>query len=306
MADQITTNPNAARDWAGDIVPGARMFAYETGTTTLVTVFQDVDGTIPHPSPILADGQGVFPQIFFTGIVKIVVTDADGVILPGYPLDPAPRSIVGTSGASAISFLPTGAIPVTDVQAAIERVQQNAETALGTGQGILSRDNFGVINARFLTGTAGQVTVAVGGGVTGNPVISLVPATQALAVAGVDNISPMTALTTRQAFNATGTAPTFACRAWVNFNGTGTPAIRAAGNVSSITDNGPGDYTVNFAVAMPDANYAPVVTITTGGVTTTVGPEVAANVQAGSLRVLATQSGAGPVDPTMVSVAIFR
>jgi hypothetical protein len=45
------------------------------------------------------------------------------------------------------------------------------------------------------------------------------------------------------------------CRAWVNFNGTGTVAIRASFNVSSITDNGTGDYTVNFTNALPDANY---------------------------------------------------
>jgi hypothetical protein len=57
-------------------------------------------------------------------------------------------------------------------------------------------------------------------------------------------------------FNATGSAPVYACRAWVNFNGTGTVAIRASGNVSSITDNGAGDYTVNFTTAMPDADYS--------------------------------------------------
>jgi hypothetical protein len=51
-------------------------------------------------------------------------------------------------------------------------------------------------------------------------------------------------------------ATAYGCRAWVNFNGTGTVAIRGSGNVSSITDNGTGDYTVNFATAMPDANYA--------------------------------------------------
>lgn len=45
-------------------------------------------------------------------------------------------------------------------------------------------------------------------------------------------------------------------KAWVNFNGTGTVAIRRAFNVSSITDNGTGDYTVNFTNAMPDASYA--------------------------------------------------
>ena len=56
--------------------------------------------------------------------------------------------------------------------------------------------------------------------------------------------------------NASGSAPMYAARAWVNFNGTGTPSIRAGGNVSSITDNGTGDYTINFANALPDANYA--------------------------------------------------
>jgi hypothetical protein len=49
------------------------------------------------------------------------------------------------------------------------------------------------------------------------------------------------------------------CRAWVNFKGTGTVVIRAGFNVSSITDNGTGDYTVNFTNAMPDANYCAVV-----------------------------------------------
>ena len=53
-------------------------------------------------------------------------------------------------------------------------------------------------------------------------------------------------------------ATAYGCRAWVNFNGTGTVAIRASGNVTSITDNGTGDYTVNFTNAMPDANYSSV------------------------------------------------
>jgi hypothetical protein len=47
----------------------------------------------------------------------------------------------------------------------------------------------------------------------------------------------------------------YGCRAWVNFNGTSTVAIRGSGNVTSITDSGVGDYTVNFTNSMPDANY---------------------------------------------------
>jgi hypothetical protein len=69
---------------------------------------------------------------------------------------------------------------------------------------------------------------------------------------------------------ASGSAPSYSARAWVNFNGTGTVAIRASGNVSSITDNGTGQYTVNFTTAMADANYNFVATTdgdgTNGGV----------------------------------------
>ena len=53
-----------------------------------------------------------------------------------------------------------------------------------------------------------------------------------------------------------GSAPAYACRAWVNFNGTGTPAISASGNVSSISDYGVGHYGINLANALPDQNYS--------------------------------------------------
>jgi hypothetical protein len=59
-----------------------------------------------------------------------------------------------------------------------------------------------------------------------------------------------------QIATVSGTAPLYMCRAWVNFNGIGTVAIRASGNVSSITDNGVGYYTVNFTTAMVDENYS--------------------------------------------------
>jgi hypothetical protein len=59
-------------------------------------------------------------------------------------------------------------------------------------------------------------------------------------------------------------ATAYGCRAWVNFNGTGTVAIRSSGNVSSITDNGTGDYTMNFTNAMPDVNYGVATAINNG------------------------------------------
>ena len=56
--------------------------------------------------------------------------------------------------------------------------------------------------------------------------------------------------------NAAGSAPIYACRAWANFDGTGLVIIRASGNVSSVTDNGVGDYTMNFTTAFQDVNYS--------------------------------------------------
>lgn len=81
-------------------------------------------------------------------------------------------------------------------------------------------------------------------------------ATTAIAQAGVNDTDFITPLKLRNALNANGSAPVYACRAWVNFNGVGTVAILGSGNVSSITDNGVGDYTVNYTVALPDTNYA--------------------------------------------------
>jgi hypothetical protein len=68
---------------------------------------------------------------------------------------------------------------------------------------------------------------------------------------------------------ATGSAPSYSARAWVNFNGVGTPSIRESGNVSSIVDTGVGIYTVNFTTAMPDADY--VMSGHSGNVTGTTG-----------------------------------
>lgn len=80
-------------------------------------------------------------------------------------------------------------------------------------------------------------------------------ATSAEAIAGTSNTVAITPLQLRNGLNASGSAPIYACRAWVSFNGTGTIAIRGSGNVSSITDNGTGQYTVNFTTSMSDTNY---------------------------------------------------
>lgn len=107
-------------------------------------------------------------------------------------------------------------------------------------------------------------------------------------------------------------AAAYGCRAWVNFNGTGVVAIRDSGNVSSITDNGTGDYTINFAIAMPDVNYS-----VTGGCLSAGGAnQVSLSTKAasgGSVPTLKTVSAIRLIthtsilyDPEQVNVAIFR
>lgn len=97
------------------------------------------------------------------------------------------------------------------------------------------------------TGSGGQTaTLIAANGLTANRTFTL----------GDNGGVVVTDTSLRTELNATGSAPIYAARAWVNFNGTGTVAIRASGNVSSITDNGTGIYTVNFTTSMPDANYA--------------------------------------------------
>lgn len=107
--------------------------------------------------------------------------------------------------------------------------------------------------------------------------------------------------------NVTGSAPMYACRAWVNFNGTGTVSIRDSGNVSSITDNGTGDYTVNFTTAMPDANYAVCVAgrEDLGGVTP---GESYAGLHRSAQTTGAVRVGVGDVtfDFVTMMVAVFR
>jgi hypothetical protein len=100
-------------------------------------------------------------------------------------------------------------------------------------------------------------------------------------------------------------ATAYGCRAWVNFNGTGTVAIRASANVTSITDNGVGQYTVNLTNAMPDANYS---------VSSIADDDSGNNAQVITYRSATTstlllgvwKSGFGRADPSIVAVSIFR
>ena len=98
-------------------------------------------------------------------------------------------------------------------------------------------------------------------------------------------------------------ATAYGCRAWVNFNGTGTVAVRGSGNVTSITDNGTGTYTVNFSTAMPDANYAVCGSAFGNVVYLIMSPDGTPSTTA--VRVI-TNNTTTVGDNSVVAVAIFR
>lgn len=132
-------------------------------------------------------------------------------------------------------------------------------------------------SANILVGNGSNVATKVA--VTGDVTISN---------AGVTAIGNAKVLPAMLSGAQTGSAPIYGCRAWVNFDGTRNEAdtgastnganvkIRASGNVASVLKNGPGDYTITFTAAMPDANYAASIavwdTIDGGSTSLTSGP----------------------------------
>jgi len=99
-------------------------------------------------------------------------------------------------------------------------------------------------------------------------------------------------------------AVAYGCRAWVNFNGTtntgGFCTIRGSGNVTTVADNGTGDYTINFTTAMSDVNYSAVGNVTAGkflGMDTLL---------VGSIQIASRDVANAPSDQSNVLVAIFR
>ena len=99
------------------------------------------------------------------------------------------------------------------------------------------------------------------------------------------------------------------CKAWVNFNGTGTVAIRDSYNVSSITDNSTGQYTINFSNNMANTNYCGVATMSVNESGTSALTDSDA-----TLRTYTTSSiqmktyveaGSGWTDPAICTALIF-
>ncbi len=129
-------------------------------------------------------------------------------------------------------------------------------------------------------------------------------ATSAEVVTGTNATKAITPSTLKAGLGATGNAPLFGARAWVNFNGA-TGAIRASGNVASVVRNSIGNYTINFTTAMPNANYAAQTSMSSTGAGADLGIVSQA---AGTITLQATYGGdntIGAFDPSIGSLTVF-
>lgn len=180
----------------------------------------------------------------------------------------------------------------------------------------------GVRTTGSITSGTAALTVASGSGISnGDSIVGegIIPGTTVLSGGGTTSLTlsanAAVTLTSKPVsfFSSTkvltpGNAAGQLCRAWVNFDGTGTVAIRASYNVSSITDNGVGDYTITFTTAMPDANYAVSGTgsNSAGGSATSLYVNTTTAPTTSAVRVGHAIGTGGGNDPIYANVAIFR
>jgi len=258
-----------------------------TVTINGTTGIAGVDGSAATPAVQGADtNTGVF---YGTDIVAVSTGGTE-------------RMRVDASGNVGIGRVPAANFPL-DISAAIGNIRLTSST--GTNYSQLQTVN-GSGTARF--GVEGS-----GGGniVAGSSAYSAV-----VSQAGAYSLHLGTNNTVQATIDSSGNfsfnsgygsaAVAYGCRAWVNFNGTGTVAIRGSGNVTSITDNGTGDYTINFTTAMVDVNYSGVFGCNDNGNTSVMTYKSSGTKSTTAFQVR-TQSGVATVaDNDMCMAAIFR
>jgi len=167
----------------------------------------------------------------------------------------------------------------------------------------------------YINGTTGISGVD---GSAGTPAVQGTDTNTGIYYSAADTVDVATGGVQRGQFDSSGNfkfnsgygsaAIAYGCRAWVNFNGTGTVAIRASGNVTSITDNGTGDYTVNFTTAMPDANYAASGGCGDDGTTNDriLSPVFNNTPTTSALRTRTTNNSGTPLDVGRITLQIIR
>jgi len=277
MSDQLLPVQLRFFDADGEPLAGGYVTFFVSGTAVLATIYADKDLTTPHANPLYLDGAGVMAQVFYDAAyrAKAVIRTSTGAYVG--EIDPVPRASGSRAGAGDTSIIPVAEMPETNVQDALEglntRIIAN-ETAIGD-LGDLAEEDAATFVHNQATWDAGTETL---------PRL----------------FSPIRLYTFIRTFlGMTGSAPAYVARTWGTIDGTGTPAIKQAGNVASLIDHGSGEYTAAFTTVLPSANYAFVGTANSDCYVTAVTKAV------GSVRFRVVNAAGTPTDVTDISFALI-
>ncbi len=217
-------------------------------------------------------------------------------------------NIVGANLSGTNTGDQTSIVGITGTIAQFNTACTDADFASLAGAGTLTNKTIDLAS-NTLTGTLAQFNTALtgadfatlaGGETLTNKTLTSPTINTPTLTSPTINSAPVTTVS--------GTAPLSFVRAWCNYNGTGAIAIRASGNVSSLTDNGAGDHTLNFTTAMPDADYAAVGTGIVSGTPEVFAsaPRGAGTMLAGSVRMLTKAFGSVATDCDIMCVIVAR
>ena len=273
--------------------------AYTVSGNTITFTSAPLSGTnniyVYYTSPItqvIAPGQGTVTSESFGAIVNFTTTG---------------NTVLGDASTDTLNVGNGGLVKDASgnvgIGTASPRATFDVTNATNTGYGAIIEKTAG-------SGTPNGLFVSTGQNSASNFIIkaavgTFASSTDAFVVDGTG------ALKFNSGYGSAATA--YGCRAWVNFDGTGTVAIRGSGNVSSITDNGTGDYTVNFTTAMPDTSYCGVALPNDGspGTNLVIACENSTRTKTTSAFNIWTAYGGNGVNKTLydvntVNVSIFR
>lgn len=298
--EQVTVDAKGRVTSAANVITGLVTSTTSGGTTNLATTNTNTFLNVVETVGGSAISTGTSQQVTGAGTVTVASDTAGKLTITGA------QAITGNAGTATklatartingIAF--DGTANITVPLGTIN----NTLTSTSTTEG-LSANMGRALNAAKLDLTGGTLT----GGLTAPSFTSTGTITADDGFVG--NATSATKLST-----ASGSAPSYSVRAWANFNGVGSISIRGQGNVASITDNATGDYTINFATAMPDANYAVALTHASGAgaagtfmIRAEIGEGAATLKTASALRVIYKGVGNGSLyDIADANVVIFR
>lgn len=228
----------------GDTASGKIGFIAATAGGASVSIPHGVAPTSPAAGDIWSTTAGFFVNVNGTTGTVSLIEAAETY---------AGKKTFATGGTGAASAnIPAGAAPTTPVDGDLWATTSQLVYRMA---GVSKNVAFWDANSRIPVANGGT---GAGDAATARTNLGAAAASHTHTTAQITGLGSLATLNTVGAtqLGQSGSAPVYAARAWVNFNGGGTPAVVAGGNVSSITDNGTGDYTVNLTTAMADVNYA--------------------------------------------------